>query len=448
MRFRNLALLLCLLAPFALTTAARASETPTEHAANVAAAQEMADAPPHGNLPDYSLPPDKLATAQHLTSINNHLDIVDIVWGILQLVLMLWFGIIAWMRDTAVRVSQNRWAQGFTFAFLFLLADFVLNLPVNLYGHSLGLKYGLSVQGWPSWFGDKAKNLAVSWIVGGLLLMLLFFIIRKFPRRWWIVFWAVSIPITLAGIYATPLIYDPLFHKFEPLQKTNPELVTQLEKVFAKGKVDIPPERMYLMVASAKTNTFNAYVTGFGGSKRMVLWDTTLAHMTPDQVLVIMGHESGHYVLGHIVTGIAFTVLTMLVLLYLAYLFVQWAIAHFGARWRILSQSDWGSLAVLLLALSLMNLVNGPLDNTFFRSHEHNADIYGQESVHGIVANPQEAARGAFAALGENYLEEPNVSPLAEFWFDNHPATGRRAAFAAHYDPWAPDAAPKYFPKQ
>jgi STE24 endopeptidase len=445
MRLRKLALLFCLALPLSLP--AHGSETPTEHAANVAAAQEMAAAPLHGNLPDYSLPPDKLATAQHLEAIRDDLDFTGIFWGVLQLALLLWLGIIAWMRDTAVRVSPNRWGQGFVFVLLFVLASFLVNLPISLYGHHLGLKYGLSVQGWPSWFVDQAKGLGVTWLVGGLLVMLLFFIIRKAPRRWWVVFWAVSIPISLAGTYAAPLVYDPLFHKFEPLQKSNPELVAQLEKVFARGNVDIPPERMFLMKASEKTNTMNAYVTGFGGSKRMVLWDTTLAKMKPDEVLVVMGHESGHYVLGHIVSGIAFTVVSLFLLLYLGYRFVQWSIGRFGARWHISSQDDWGALAVLLLAFSLMNVVGGPIENAWIRHHEHDADVYGQESVHGIVVDPQRAARGSFAALGENYLEEPNPSPLFEFWFDNHPATGRRAAFAAHYDPWAPGENPKYFKK-
>jgi Zn-dependent protease with chaperone function len=446
MRLRKLALLFCLMLP--LCGAARASETPAEHAASVAAQQEMDAAPPHGNLPDYSLPPDKLATAQHLTAIRDHLNYIDIVWGVLQIALLLWLGVVAWMRDTAVRITPNRWGQGFVFVLLFLLANFILNLPVSLYGHHLGLKYGLSVQRWPSWFLDRAKDLGVSWLVGGLLVMLLFFIIRSAPKRWWVIFWAVSIPISLAGTYATPYIYDPLFHKFEPLQKTNPALVEQLEKVVARGNMNIPPERMFLMKASEKTNTMNAYVTGFGGSKRMVVWDTTLAKATPDEVLMIFGHESGHYVLGHIVSGIAFTVISLFLVLYLGYRFVQWAIGRFGARWRIPSQDDWGALGVLLLAMSLLSVMSGPIENTWIRHHEHDADVYGQEAVHGIVANPQEAARGSFATLGENYLEEPNPSPLSEFLFDSHPSSGRRAAFAAHYDPWAPGLEPKYFKRE
>jgi STE24 endopeptidase len=443
MRLSRLALLLV----FALPLAAHASETPAEHAANVYAQQELDAAPLHGNLPDYSLPPDQLATAQHLTAVDNHLDVVDLIWGPLQLLLLLALGVIAWMRDTAVRISSNRWLQCFVFVFLFQIASFVLNLPISVYGHHLGLQYGLSVQHWPSWFLDKGKNILIGWIIGSLLVMLLFFIIRKAQQRWWIIFWIISIPLSLAGTYATPYIYDPLFHKFEPLQKNHPDLVVQLEKVAERGNMNIPPERMFLMKASEKTNTINAYVTGFGGSKRMVIWDTTIDKMTSDQVLMVMGHESGHYVLGHIVTGIAFSIFLSFILLYLGYRFVQWAIARFGPKWRIPSQNDWGALAILILSISLISLVGDPLTNTFLRHHEHEADVYGQEAIHGIVANPQEAARGAFAALGANYLEEPNSSQLAEFWFGSHPSCGRRAAFGKAYDPWATGMEPKYFKK-
>ena len=304
------------------------------------------------------------------------------------------------------------------------------------------------MQGWASWFADQAKSLAIGLVIGGHLALLLFWVIRKFPRRWWLIFWAISVPIALAGVFATPYVIDPLFNKFEPLQQTNPELVAQLEKVVARGNMNIPPDRMFLMKASAKVTTMNAYVTGFGASKRVVVWDTSLQKGTPDEILFIFGHESGHYVLNHIPIGIFFSELTLLVLFYLGYRFVQWAIGRFGARWRIPSQNDWGALAVLLLAFSIFSAVLEPVQSTFSRYHEHAADVYGQEAVHGIVADPQQAAKGAFDVLGANSLDEPNTPLFIEFWTDGHPATGRRAAFAAHYDPWAPNAEPKYFPKQ
>jgi STE24 endopeptidase len=443
-RFALVSAALCLL--LSLSPTARAEETPAEHAANIYAAQELAAAPLHSNLPDYSLSPADLAKSQHLSAVHVTMHFVEEAWGIVSLLLLLSLGVIAWMRNTAVKASSNRWAQGYIFLLLYLVAGFLLSLPMDLYSQHLSLKYGLSVQSWASWFGDQAKAFALSWIIGGLLLMLLFWIIRKLPRRWWVVFWCASIPIVLFGIFVAPYI-EPLFFQYEPLQKTNPALVAQLEKVVEKGHMNIPPERMFLMKASAKLTTLNADVEGFGASKRVVVWDTTIAKMKPDEIVFVFGHESGHYVLNHIVLGVLFTFFILLVALYVGYLFVQWAIAKFGARWGIPSQNDWAALAALMLAFSLFGALLEPIQSAFSRHDEHAADVYGQEAIHGLFPDPQATAKGAFDVLGTASFADPNPSPLYEFWTYSHPSIGRRAAFAKAYDPWAPGMEPKYFKK-
>jgi Zn-dependent protease with chaperone function len=439
------AVLLCLTLS-ALTLPALASETPAEHKANVYAQQELDASPPHGNIPDYSLSPADLAKSQHLGSIRVTLHFVEEIWGLVSLILLLSFGVIARIRDLALKVGKNRWLQGYTFLLVYTFVGFLVSLPLDLYGEHLQHVYGLSVQSWASWFGDQAKSFALGWIIGGLLLMLLFWVIRKLPKRWWLLFWGFSIPIILFGIFVSPYI-EPLFNKYEPLQKSNPALVARLEEVVAKGHMDIPPERMFLMKASEKTTTLNADVEGFGHSKRVVVWDTTIAKMTPDQILLVFGHESGHYVLHHIELGLTFAMLISLITLFLGYHFVQWAIAKFGAKWGVPSQTDWSALAVLLLGFSLFSLVLEPIQNTFSRRDEHAADIYGQEVVHGLVADPQTAATGAFSVLGAISYSDPNPNQFYEFWTYNHPAIGRRAAFGKVYDPWAPGMEPKYVKK-
>jgi STE24 endopeptidase len=204
---------------------------------------------------------------------------------------------------------------------------------------------------------------------------------------------------------------------------------------------------MFLMKASEKLTTLNADVEGFGASKRVVVWDTSIQKFTPDEIVMVFGHESGHYVLHHIVYGVLFTIGLLLVTMYLGYVFVQWAIGRYGARWGVPGQSDWAALAVLLLAFSLFSLVTEPVENAFSRHDEHAADVYGQEAVHGLVADPQVVAQGAFDVLGKTSFADPNPSPLYEFWSYSHPAIGRRAAFAKFYDPWAPGMEPKYFKK-
>jgi len=454
MRLTLLAVLLCLLS----LAQGCASETPAEHAANVYAAQEMAAAPPHGNLPDYTLSPEKLAKAQHLETIRTTATIMGTVWGILQLILLLWLGAIGWMRDKALaagtglrakgKFKSAAWTEAFVFALLYLAAGTLLDLPQTLYLHHISLLYGFSIQSWAVWVGDQAKSFAIGWIVTGGIFLLLYWVIRTFPHRWWLVFWVTLGPLIIFGTFITPLVIDPLFNKFEPLEKTQPELVKRLQQVVAKGNVDIPADRMFLMKASAKTTTLNAYVTGFGSSKRLVLWDTSLAKFTPDELLVVFGHESGHYVLGHIASGTIVGFLGLFVVLFAGFHAVRWVLHRFGKAWKIPSQEDWGALAVLSLAVAIFSAVCQPITQSYIRTHEHAADVYGQEVVHGLVANPQDAAKGAFDILGEAVLEDPNPNPIIEVWQYSHPATGRRAAFAHAYNPWADGMEPKYFKKQ
>jgi Zn-dependent protease with chaperone function len=306
--------------------------------------------------------------------------------------------------------------------------------------------YGLSVQSWVGWWGDQAKSFVIGLLGSILFFALLMWIIRRLPRSWWVVCWAVVMPLVLFLIYLSPVLIDPLFNKFEPLQQSHPELVARLEEVVKKGHMEIPPERMFLMQASAKVTTINAYVTGFGGSKRVVVWDTSLQKGTPDQVLFIFGHESGHYVLGHVVRGLIMTFFGLLVAFFLGYHFVRWSLRRFGPRWRITAQTDWGALAVLFFAFALFSVVLQPVINSLSRIQEHAADVYGEEAIHGLVADPQETVRGAFTVLGQSVLEVPNPNQLLEFWTENHPATGRRAAFGKAYNPWAVGFEPKYFP--
>ena len=421
--------------------------TATAGAQQATSTEAKAEQQAAANKPAYSLPPEKLARAIEFSRKRVVLGFVETGWGILQLVLLLALGVAAWMRDVAVRTSGNRWVQGYAFLLLLLAITTVLDLPLDMYGHHVSLEYGMSVQHWGSWLGDMAKSFGLTLAVGGLLVMLLFWVIKKSPTRWWFWFWIPAMAAVVCGVFVYPIFVDPLFNKFEPLAKTNPELVDRLEKVVARGGIEIPPERMYLMKASEKVTVPNAYVTGIGASKRVVVWDTTISEATPEEIELIFGHEMGHYVLNHIYKGIAFTGVVMLVLFWLGYHGVQWLLRRYGASWRVPGQRDWAALVVLMLVISVFSFLSEPITNGFSRGIEHDADVYGQEAVHGIVGDPQAVAQQSFQVLGEATLDDPNPNRFVEFWTFNHPSTASRAAFAAAYDPWAPGATPKYFKK-
>ena len=437
MRLRKLLLFLLCLLP--LTPAAHALVTPTEARALAAAAQDHTA---------YTLPPAALAKAETLATTRHIVYFGGILWSVVSLWLLLHFRIAARMRNVANNISKNRWAQGFTFFLQFLIVTTILGLPLEIYNQHIQRAYGLSVQHWGSWLGDQAKSFALVLIFGFLGVMLLFRLVRKFPRKWWLLLSFAMMVFTLIGVLITPYVIDPLFNKFEPLTKSNPALVQQLEQVVARGKgVEIPPERMFLMKASDKVTTLNAYVTGFGASKRVVVWDTSIAKGTPDEILFIFGHEMGHYVLGHIVTGVLFSFVLILVSFYLGYHALQYLLRRFGPQWRIPTQDNWAALVVFVLVLNVFSFFISPIASSFSRAHEHAADVYGMEAVHGIVADPQASGQQAFQLLGENSYSVPDPNPLVEFWTGSHPPIWLRAAFARHYDPWAAGEQPKYFNK-
>ena len=392
----------------------------------------------------YSLPPDKLAKAIAYAAARNRLHFIDAGYGIAVLIALLALRVAPRYRDWAERASRRRMLQAYIFAPLTLLTVDILGLPTSIYGHSLALQYEQSVQGWGSWFWDWAKGELIAVALTGFLLWLLYGVIRRSPRRWWFYFWLVSVPIVIFLLFIAPVVIEPLFYRFEPLQPKHPELTAQIAKVVERGGLSIPSSRMFEMNASEKLNSLNAYVAGLGASKRVVVWDTTLTRMTTPQILFVFGHEMGHYVLGHNWMLIGSLCATLLVFLFLGYHAMNWALARWGLRWGIRGMDDWASLAVLLLAFGIFGFLAEPIQNSMSRVIEHNADVYGLEVIHAIVPDSAQAAAQAFQILGETSLADPNPSPFIRFWLYDHPPVSERVRFAAEYNPWAEGRAPKY----
>lgn len=426
------------------TQAAQARGTP--QAQNSPAATHPNDRGPSLGVPTapaeenprqaYTLPPDKLAKAIALSRIRNILDIGGSIWGIVFLSLLLAAGGWAGLEGWAQKISGRRWVQGVVFFAAFLVITGLAGLPFDCIGHHFERAYGISVQGWGSWFGDEAKALGLTLLVGIPILLLFNWIVRRWSRRYWLGVWVATLPILVLLIFVAPWI-APIFDTFEPLQKNHAGLVAELGKVAVRTGTDIPPDRMYLMKASLKTNGLNAYVSGIGATKRIVVWDTTAGRIPDDEVLFIFGHESGHYVLHHIPKVIAIYSVGLFFTYWACAGFAAWLVRRFGARWGATEPSSRAGFVVLLFTISIASFLLEPAGNAVSRHYEHQADVYGQEAIHGIVPDPQKTAVAAFNALGDAWLEDPNPNPLIEFWLYNHPSTEHRAEFAEHYDPWA-----------
>ena len=416
----------------------QAGEASTGTAAQPAATQQA-----------YHLPPDKLAKAIALSRIRNIEYFVDAFWGLLVLWLLLATRAAAGMEAWVKRVSSRRWVQGLLFFALLIVVLALTELPLDMYMHTVSRNYGISVQGWASWCGDQGKALGLSVVFGSLVMLLFQWIVKKWPRRYWFGIWLATLPLMVLAVFVSPLV-EPLFNKYEPLSKSYPGLVEKLEKVAQRTGTDIPPDRMFLMKASLKTNGLNAYVSGLGATKRIVVWDTTAGRVPDDVVMFVFGHESGHYVLHHIPKELTGSGIALFFVYWGCAAFANWLARRFGARWGLDTEAPLACRAgfvVLLFTISVASFLLEPASNAFSRHFEHEADVYGQEAIHGLVADPQKTAVEGFNALGAAYLEDPDPSPFIEFWEYSHPSVKTRANFAAHYDPWANGGRGEFFKK-
>jgi len=399
---------------------------------------------PSGQVAGYTLTPGQEAQAIAYARARHELYFLDVAYGILLLVLMLQLRIAPAYRDWATKWTDSSFGQIVVFAPLVLLTIDVLSLPTAIWGHRLALQYQQSIQGWGSWLTDWAKGEGVEIAIGILMIWILFAVIRKSPRKWWFWFWLAAVPLIILGAVVEPLIVEPLFYKFTPLASSQPHLAERIEQVVARAGLQIPESRMFEMNASSKRKDVNAYASGLGATKRVVVWDTSIRRLSEDEILFVFGHEMGHYVLGHVRDGILFSCAVLLLFLNLAYRVLHWMLARWGETWAIRGPDDLASLPVLLLLLTVFGFLFTPISNAYSRRLEHQADQYGLEVIHGLVPDAPVVAAHAFQILGEVDLEEPNPSAAVKIWFYNHPPLDERMRFAQTYDPWSQGRAPEF----
>lgn len=393
----------------------------------------------------YSLPPAKLEQAIVLNHIQVALDIGGSLWTLVVLGWVLASGRAARLESWTGELTGRGWLQGLAFFALLIVILTLAGLPLDAAAHAASRHYGISVQGWGGWLADQGKGLIVVLLIGTPLGLFFNWLVRVSPRRYWLWGWLISLPLIVASVFLAPLVLDPLFNKFEPLEATHPKLAARLETVVNRTGVEIPESRMFLMKASEKTNGINAYVTGIGSSKRFVMWDTTTDRMPDEEIMYIFGHESGHYVLNHIPKMLAMLMGGLLLVIWLCAHLAEWMVRRFGERWQVRAVAGRAGFATLFLAFSMAGFVLTPVGNAVSRHFEHVADVYGQEAIHGLVPDPQKTAVSSFNHLGESWLDDPNPNALVEFWSYSHPSVQERAEFAEHYDPWVNGGRGKFF---
>lgn len=372
--------------------------------------------------------PPASAKAMRYYRTGNVLWAIDTLWGLLVPALLLFTGFSARMRDAARKVGRNWFFTVAIYGILFTLVMAVLSLPLGYYEDFVRTHaYGLSDQTAAKWWSDQAKGLIVGCIGVALLLWIPYLLLRKSPRRWWLYSGLAAFPLLTLLLFIAPIWIEPLFNQFGPMK----DKALESQILALADRAGIEGGRVYEVNKSVDTKTINAYVTGFGGSKRIVLWDTTLAKLTPPEVLYVMGHEMGHYVLGHTWQLILLGTALALFGAWVIHLTAGELIAKYRERFGFADLADVASLPLMMLLLSVVSLVISPAVLAFGRHVEHEADRFGLE----ITRDNHDCAT-AFVKLQQENLSNPRPGLLYKLWRSDHPPLGERIDFCNEYRPW------------
>jgi Zn-dependent protease with chaperone function len=358
----------------------------------------------------------------------NVLWFVNRFWGLLIPALFLFTGFSAKIRNWAQQLGRKWFFVIGLYFVIFTVINFIIDLPLAYYqGFVRQHAYDLSNQTFGKWFGDSLKELMVGLIMGVLFLWVPYLLLKKSSKRWWLYTGMLAVPFLFFMMLVSPVWIDPLFNKFGPMndKALEAQILTLAEQSGIEGS------RVYEVNKSVDTKAVNAYVTGFMNTKRIVLWDTIIAKLKDKELLFVMGHEMGHYVLGHVIKGILFFSLLILITLYAAYRVSGALINKFKDRWGFDQLSDIASLPLTILITSVFTLAITPIALTFTRYQEHEADRFGLE-----ITQTNRAAATAFVKLQQENLGNPRPGPLYKLWRSSHPTLGERIDFCNAYRPW------------
>ncbi|HZD31650.1 MAG TPA: M48 family metallopeptidase [Candidatus Angelobacter sp.] len=336
----------------------------------------------------------------------------DFLVGAIISLLLLNLGWSAWMRNLAERITRWKWLQTFLYWVQYLVLTSLLGFPMAVYeGYTREWKYGLATQTFGPWLWDQVKGLGLGVLLGGVFVVVLFAVVRKLPRTWWIWGALVSVALMICVVMLVPVFIVPTFNKVTRLDDPR---VTQPILAMARAN-GIPAHDVWTMDASKQTTRMSANVSGFGKTMRITLNDNLLRRGSLEEIEAVMGHEMGHYVLHHIYKDTLF----LLVVIVAFFAFLRWSLAwtlqRWGAKWQIRGIADPAILPLVVLLASIFFFVLTPIMNIETRTNEAEADIFGINTSR----QPDGMAQAAIH-LGEYRKMKPG--PVEEWIFFDHPS--------------------------
>jgi STE24 endopeptidase len=388
---------------------------------------EAAAAPSAGDGPVVVPAPSEKAVRYHRGG--------NVIWAVEQFLglalpsLFLFAGFSAQLRTLASSLARGRFYPTLLiYLVLFSLIMTLIQLPLSYYvGYVREHAFGLSTQRLSKWIGDELKGALVGLVIGALILWLPYVLLARSPSHWWLWTGTLALPLIVIMFLVTPIWIAPLFNKFGPMQ----DKILEADVLATASRAGVEGARVFQVDKSVDTEKVNAYVTGIGNTKRIVLWDTLMKRLTPRQIRFVVGHELGHYVLGHVVVSIFVSWGLILLGLYGAHRTADQLLSRFGGRFGFTQLSDVASLPLLMLLLSVFSLLIGPATLALSRYHEHEADRFALELTHD-----NHGGATAFVALQRQNLAVPRPGWLFKLFRASHPPIGERVDFMNDYRPW------------
>ncbi|MDE3838152.1 peptidase M48 [Bacillus methanolicus] len=344
-------------------------------------------------------------------------------WLIYTLILVL--GLSKAFKRWAEQSAKIKFVQTAIYLFWLSLFAFIATFPLNFISYSLSKSYHISVQTFSSWIKEELIDFWINYGIMLIIVTVLYWLINKSQKRWWLYAWLLSVPFTLFMMFLRPVVIDPLYNDFYPLK--NKELEAKILSM--ADQANIPSEHVFEVNMAKKTTALNAYVTGIGSNSRIVLWDTTLNRLNEKQILFIMAHEMAHYVKKHLYIGIAGYLLLSLAGLYITAKAMNGAISRWGKDLKIPHVNDITSLPLFLMILSILMFASSPLSNIVSRYQEKQADQYAIE----MTKDPA-ASISTFQELTRAGLSQVNPPLLVKIFRYEHPTMLERISAMEDYE--------------
>ncbi|TFV52230.1 M48 family metallopeptidase [Blastococcus sp. TF02A-35] len=323
------------------------------------------------------------------------------------------------VRAAGARVGGRWWAQVLLGVPALLLLGRLVTLPVSAYAESVRHRYGLSTRSWWLWLRDVLVSVAISAALTALVVLAVLWLVRRAPRTWWGWAGGAAVVLVVVGSFLYPVVIEPAFNRFEPL----PAGALRSDLLELAEENGTPVQDVLVSDASRRTTALNAYVSGFGSTRRIVVYDTVLDRLPDAEIESIVAHELGHVATDDVLTGTLMGALGAGAATALAGWLLSWAplLRRAGAE----SPGDPKVVPLVLLLVSLGGLVGTPVQNLVSRQIEERADLHALD----LTRDPDAFVAMQRRLAGTN-LGDPDPPAAWHWFFGSHPTVAQRIAMA------------------